>query len=143
MPSAARASTGILPWGSCRATSSASGAGVSLTEGSSTMMSAGCSRFGSLTNYRPGLRHPNDRSGAALLKSELGRMAVGRGGEIFGHEQQRRKDHGIDDRDRDDADGETAIVIVKRGPEHVAKSRDGEIEAAAHHQHRPLEATRT
>ena len=57
-------------------------------------------------------------------------------------QQQGRKDQGIDDRDRDDADRKAAEVVIKAGPENIAKSRNDEIEAARHHQHRPLQAAR-
>jgi hypothetical protein len=62
---------------------------------------------------------------------------------MLGHQQDGRQDQGVDNGDREDANGKAAVVIVKVGAEHIAKSRDDEIKAAGHHQRGPLETPGT
>jgi len=75
-------------------------------------------------------------------ETEPGRLPVGGSNQAFGHQQEGREDQGVDNRDRDYANGKAAVVIVKVGPENIAKSRDDEKKAAGHHERRPLQSPR-
>src|ERR1039458_6959404 len=87
--------------------------------------------------HRAAIRPPCFR---ALIRPELElrRLPVGRGDQMPGHQQEGRKNEGVNNRDRDDANGKATVVIIKVGPENIAKSRDDKIEAAGHHERRPL-----
>ncbi len=51
---------------------------------------------------------------------QVGRLAIGGGNQVPGHQQQGRQYQSIDHRDRNDANGEAAVAIVKVGSENIA-----------------------
>ena len=54
----------------------------------------------------------------ALIRREprLGRLPVGGGSQVVGHQQECREDQGVHNRDRDHASGKTAVMIIKVRP---------------------------
>ena len=54
----------------------------------------------------------------ALIRCEprLGRLPVGGGSQALGHQQECREDQGVHNRDRDHANGKTAVMVIKVRP---------------------------
>jgi hypothetical protein len=60
-------------------------------------------------------------------------LPVGGGNQAFWYQQEGREDQGVDNRDRDHANGEAAVVVIQNRSQNIAKPRGDEIEAARHH----------
>jgi hypothetical protein len=54
----------------------------------------------------------------ALIRCEprLGRLPVGGGSQVLGHQQECREDQGVHNGDRDHANGKTAVMVIKVRP---------------------------
>src|SRR6516162_8451368 len=79
----------------------------------------------------------------ALTHSGLGHLAVSSGNQTLGDQQKSREYQGVDHRDRDYADGKTAVVVVEISTQYIAKSCHDYIESAGQHEHRSLQSRRT
>src|SRR5215831_4484228 len=62
-----------------------------------------------------------------------GRLSIGRGNQMFGHQQDYWKNQRVDDRDRDDANRKATVAVIKICPQNVAKSGDDDENTVGHH----------
>src|SRR5215813_467407 len=91
--------------------------------------------------WRKARASPRRNSGGDLRALFAGGcLSVGGRDELFRDQKDARQDQSIDHCDRNHANREVTEVIIQVGAQHVAKARGDEIEAARHHQRRPLQA---
>jgi hypothetical protein len=75
-------------------------------------------------------------------EGDLGRLPIRGVDQPSRHQQQYRKDQGIDHGDRDHAHGEAAEMIVEVRAQHIAQARDDGNKRTGHHQQSALQASR-